>query len=187
MKFANKTHKCILGDIHEEVIRRIDSHDSSIRSTYEEGWMNAMSLAEDIINKWFTAQKKAEETDLSKVDVPAPQAPSTSKPKIKGVVVLVRGKPIYQPIETVDKPAAKHTDNSIDHPDYYNTGKIEVIDFVEDQKLGFYLGNAVKYICRAGKKDPHKTVEDLKKAVWYINRYIHLVLDTPDPEVSRHD
>jgi len=98
MKFANETHKRILGDIHEEVIRRIDSRDSSIRSTYAEGWMNAMSLAEDIINKWFTAQKKAEETDLSKVDVPAPQAPSTPKPKVKCVVVVVRGKPIHQPI-----------------------------------------------------------------------------------------
>lgn len=57
------------------------------------------------------------------------------------------------------------------HPPHYNTGKIEVIDFIEDQKLGFHLGNAIKYICRAGKKDPNKTKEDLDKAIWYINRY----------------
>lgn len=61
---------------------------------------------------------------------------------------------------------------SVNHPSHYCTGKIEVIDFIEDQGLGFHLGNAVKYICRAGKKDPDKTSEDLKKAIWYIERYI---------------
>lgn len=60
----------------------------------------------------------------------------------------------------------------VNHPNHYNTGKIEVIDFIEDQKLGFHLGNAVKYICRAGKKDPSKLKEDLEKAIWYIERYI---------------
>ena len=58
------------------------------------------------------------------------------------------------------------------HPSHYTDGKIEVIDFIEDKKLGFHLGNAVKYIARAGKKDPAKTVEDLEKAIWYIKRYI---------------
>ena len=57
------------------------------------------------------------------------------------------------------------------HPSHYNVGKIEGIDFIEDQKLGFHLGNAIKYICRAGRKDPDKVKEDLDKAIWYINRY----------------
>lgn len=56
--------------------------------------------------------------------------------------------------------------------DYYNTGKIEVMDFIEDQQLGYSLGNVIKYVARAGKKDPNKTIEDLKKAQWYLNRYI---------------
>ena len=60
----------------------------------------------------------------------------------------------------------------VNHPAHYTSGKIEVIDFIEDQKLSYHLGNAVKYICRAGKKDPAKTAEDLKKAVWYLNRKI---------------
>lgn len=59
----------------------------------------------------------------------------------------------------------------VNHPSHYNTGKIEVIDFIEDQKLGFHLGNAVKYICRAGRKDPDKVKEDIDKAIWYLNRY----------------
>ena len=60
----------------------------------------------------------------------------------------------------------------VNHPSHYTDGTIEVIDFIEDKQLPFHLGNAVKYICRAGKKDPSKEVEDLRKAVWYINRYI---------------
>ena len=62
--------------------------------------------------------------------------------------------------------------DSVNHPSHYADGKIEVIDFIEDKKLGFCLGNAVKYISRAGKKDPTKEVEDLRKAVWYIERHI---------------
>ena len=63
----------------------------------------------------------------------------------------------------------------VNHPAHYTTGKIEVIDYIEDQKLPYHLGNAVKYISRAGKKDEDKTVEDLRKAVWYIERYIGLI------------
>lgn len=60
----------------------------------------------------------------------------------------------------------------VNHPSHYTDGKIEVIDFIEDKKLGFCLGNAVKYIARAGKKDPTKEVEDLEKARWYLERRI---------------
>lgn len=62
--------------------------------------------------------------------------------------------------------------DNVNHPSHYTFGNIEVIDAIEDWKLGYHLGNAVKYIARAGKKDPSKTKEDLEKAVWYLNRYI---------------
>ena len=61
-------------------------------------------------------------------------------------------------------------DDPVNHPSHYTRGKIEVIDFIDDQGLDFELGNAVKYIARAGYKTD--AVEDLKKAVWYINREI---------------
>ncbi len=61
---------------------------------------------------------------------------------------------------------------SVNHPSHYNDGKIEVIEFIEDKKLGFCLGNAIKYISRAGKKHKDKEVEDIKKAIWYLNRYL---------------
>ena len=58
----------------------------------------------------------------------------------------------------------------VDHPDHYQGNKFEVIDIIEDFKLGFHLGNVVKYVLRAGKKDA--TVQELEKARWYLDRYI---------------
>ena len=89
------------------------------------------------------------------------------------------------PADKIDKPR-KHlpranpdktmindvTADNVNHPSHYTSGRIEVIDFIEDKDLGFHLGNAVKYISRAGRKDADKTIEDLQKAVWYINRQI---------------
>lgn len=62
--------------------------------------------------------------------------------------------------------------NTVDHPSHYTDGKIEVIDFIEDKHMNYHLGNAIKYISRAGKKNPDKYAEDLQKAIWYLNREI---------------
>ena len=62
--------------------------------------------------------------------------------------------------------------DAVNSPSHYTDGKIEVIDFIEDKGLNFHRGNAIKYIARAGKKNPQKEVEDLQKAVWYLNREI---------------
>ena len=59
--------------------------------------------------------------------------------------------------------------DNVNHPKHYNTGKIEVIEFIEDQNLNFCLGNAIKYICRYKHKNG---LEDLKKALWYLEREI---------------
>ena len=66
----------------------------------------------------------------------------------------------------------------INHPQHYTSGKIEVIDFIEDKGLNFNLGNVVKYVARAGHKKSSgksleaKALEDLKKAKWYLEREI---------------
>lgn len=60
----------------------------------------------------------------------------------------------------------------VNHPNHYTDGKIEVIEFIEDKKLNFHRGNAVKYIARAGKKYKDKEIEDLQKAIWYLEREI---------------
>jgi len=51
-------------------------------------------------------------------------------------------------------------------PNYYTRGSIEVWDFIRDQRLNYHLGNAVKYICRAGYKDD--PIKDLDKAIHYL-------------------
>lgn len=84
--------------------------------------------------------------------------------------------------ETVQVPTAEHMakmygnieHDAVNHPSYYTRGKIEVIDFIEDQQLPYHLGNVIKYIARAGYKGDK--LEDLKKARWYLDRYINEVM-----------
>lgn len=62
----------------------------------------------------------------------------------------------------------------VNHPSHYG-GKenvYEAIKVIEAWGLGFSLGNTVKYISRAGKKDKGKEIEDLKKALWYLEHHI---------------
>lgn len=61
----------------------------------------------------------------------------------------------------------------VNHPSHYTRFPVEVIEITEH--LNFCVGNAVKYLCRAGFKDATKTVEDLEKAKWYIEREIERV------------
>jgi len=63
----------------------------------------------------------------------------------------------------------------VNNPGHYNQGKIEVIDFIEDQKLDFRAGNVIKYVCRYQAKNG---LEDLKKARWYLDRLIKEKQDT---------
>lgn len=59
----------------------------------------------------------------------------------------------------------------VNHPSHYQGHKFEVIDIIEDFDLGFNLGNAIKYILRAGKKELF--IEDIKKAIWYLQRELN--------------
>lgn len=65
------------------------------------------------------------------------------------------------------------TSSAVNHPSHYNMGKFEVIDVIEDWKLGFNLGNVIKYVARAEHKG--KQLEDLKKAAFYLNREIEKI------------
>lgn len=63
----------------------------------------------------------------------------------------------------------KTKEDVIDHPPHYTKHGIEAIDVIEAWGLGFHLGNVTKYLCRWQNKGGW---EDLKKAQWYLNRYI---------------
>ena len=60
-----------------------------------------------------------------------------------------------------------------DSPRHYTRGTIEVWDFIRDQGLNYFRGNAIKYICRAGFKSTHTEIEDLKKAIHYLENELH--------------
>ena len=58
----------------------------------------------------------------------------------------------------------------IDNPIGYTKGQIEVIDFIEDKQLNLHLGNAIQYIVRSPYKGGR---DDLRKAIWYLQREIY--------------
>lgn len=96
-------------------------------------------------------------------------------------------RPTGQPYAIYDKSKYKYeleddsikiveNSDNVSHPSHYANGwsnGAEVIDLTEH--LSFCAGNVVKYVCRAGRKDPDKYVEDLEKARWYLDREIERV------------
>ena len=79
-------------------------------------------------------------------------------------LVEFKGQVIPIPVERVEPK------DEVDHPAHYTHGKIEVIDFIEDQGFGFHLAQVIKYVSRAGHKGD--IFVDLRKARWYLDRYI---------------
>tara|TARA_A200000159_G_scaffold70174_1_gene65163 strand:+ start:2652 stop:2954 length:303 start_codon:yes stop_codon:yes gene_type:complete len=68
-------------------------------------------------------------------------------------------------------------------PEHYTRGNIEVWDFIRDQHLNYHLGNAIKYICRAGFKSSESKEKDLKKAIHYLeNELQHTTLHLKQSE-----
>lgn len=79
------------------------------------------------------------------------------------VVEKPKGECVYTPVNVEDALGIKEM---VDHPAHYNQGNIEVIKVIHDWGLGFNLGSTVKYLARAKYKG--NSVEDVRKAVWYI-------------------
>ena len=87
----------------------------------------------------------------------ARQLAALSKPKIRLAAAVTSNTSIH---------------DAVNHPAHYTDGGIETIDFIEAKRLGYHLGNVVKYICRAGKKGTNMGMQDLQKARWYLDRAI---------------
>jgi hypothetical protein len=75
---------------------------------------------------------------------------------------------------TIEEPSKKE---AVNHPSHYGgkNNPYEAIKVIEAWNLGFCLGNTIKYIARAGKKDA--TVQELEKALWYLKREIQKLKD----------
>ncbi len=92
--------------------------------------------------------------------------------------VLLHGNDIYSPPPKDKKgckrcgkeKSCKPKKEKVDHPSHYNTGRIEVIDAIEDWNLGFNDGNAIKYIARHQYKG--NPIQDIEKAIWYLQRHL---------------
>jgi len=98
-------------------------------------------------------------------------------------------KAIRRILSTQSEDVVGDVPSSATGPAYYRRGHTQVWDFIREQELNFHLGNAIKYICRAGHKTDSKT-EDLKKAIHYLtneieNTYVSPVqLDNSGPRIS---
>jgi hypothetical protein len=71
-------------------------------------------------------------------------------------------------ITTSNTPMQIEMFDPVSNPAHYVAGGIQTIDFIEAKKLGYNLGNVVKYLTRADHKGNRK--EDLEKAKWYLER-----------------
>lgn len=87
-----------------------------------------------------------------------------SKPKYQEFKVYEFTEPSAPP--NLDVP------DLVNSPPHYTNGGIETIDFIEAKDLNYRLGNVIKYVSRAEKKG--EPLQDLKKALWYLQRDIEL-------------
>lgn len=97
-----------------------------------------------------------DETYPIREDIPA---------ELWGKPIVVSAAPPYGP-ELIEE---KHD------PQHYQKGNIQVWDFIADQKLDYFKGNVVKYVCRAGSKSGESELDDLMKAKVYVEKAIELL------------
>jgi hypothetical protein len=119
----------------------------------EEAWQKGIQLAHDIQDK-------------------TPEKTSKLIYRLTGTQAMLAHK-MGVPIEDYAKEHGEVVGvapDPVNHPAHYTTGGIETIDFIEAKKLGYNLGNVVKYITRSGLKG--NQLEDLRKAQWYLSREI---------------
>ena len=156
-------------NIGDEITTRTSTYriiDRNIWLNYDEELISAHERSRVKYLLWDG--KGGDVTEMSECDIDRllEHPGTTIKTKIDSMVNVT--------IKKNDANASKQINeksDAVNHPSYYQ-GKIEVIDFIDDKKLGFNLGNCVKYIARAGKKNPDKLLEDLEKASWYLYREI---------------
>lgn len=122
------------------------------------------------IRSYIVATPNASPTEVAKKFGVKPQyvyvIRSLLKKQAKQDTVPAEAGPVTAPRVLVAEPMK----DMVNRPPHYTDGGMEVIDFIEAKRLDYHLGNVVKYITRAGKKDDE--LQDLKKARWYLDRAI---------------
>jgi hypothetical protein len=120
--------------------------------------------------------------DLNKPSKKAGKKPSKivkAVKEMKQALDVIESKPTYKFGDVIPaREGAPWVDDSkfyndlVNHPAHYKTGGVETLDFIEAKDLNYRLGNVVKYVSRAGKKDGSDPVQDLEKAAFYLKREI---------------
>jgi len=131
--------------------------------------------------KWLDKKKKKQTPVYKKATFKSPRSKL-----IQSVFQTVKDiEPIKKPTKLIVQPQYKDSAmkllaelelvekklDLVNHPPHYKTGGVETIDFIEAKDLNYRLGNVVKYVSRAGKKNSDP-VQDLEKALWYLQREI---------------
>lgn len=119
---------------------------TSPSSVYQVRWRDEKNAKAAAV--YAEAGKQYAEAELSRLDTENPPS-----------LIWYPPKPVQEPVQP----------DPVNHPAHYKMGGIEVIDFIEAKRLGYHLGNVVKYISRAQHKGG---MQDLLKAQWYLNRAI---------------
>lgn len=119
--------------------------------------------------KWLDKKKNQVTPEQS----PDPAVREAERQYVKKVNAAYKTKKVLVQPDHLDKAVAliKTQTDLVNHPPHYKSGGIETIDFIEAKDLNYRLGNVVKYVSRAGRKNSDP-VQDLEKAAWYLQREI---------------
>jgi hypothetical protein len=165
-----------------EIANEIEGSRASLRKGLE----GVKISSEDICNKELA---EASDKHLKRYGF-TPYESKTDKPgntkTFSEIVAEVLKDPIFKcggivPPGDCDRISAKLTSENlfttekVNSPLHYNIGKIEVADFIADQKMDFFEGNIIKYVSRHKYKEG---IEDLKKAEWYLTKLIKNLTDS---------
>lgn len=85
----------------------------------------------------------------------------------------------------VMQACASALNDGVKHPSHYTQGDIEPIDYIQANNMNFCLGNVIKYVTRAGKKDGESRLKDLQKAMQYIQ--FEIEAETKIKEKGKHE
>lgn len=129
----------------------------------DELWVFGEDTTEGMLDEISYATTKGIPTINQPIDVISSM--SSGDIYSKEYKIYTEDKPFYGVIGEIPKEL-----DPINHPIHYNQGNIQPIDVIEDWELGYHLANVIKYIARCEFKG--KKLEDLKKANWYLERYL---------------
>lgn len=130
------------------------------------------------IEVWYKAQDVFDAIN----SVPSTEDPSSVAQDISQIIINEMDMRRW----LIEDRKKKSENDPVKHPAHYTAGKIEVWDFIADQDLDYFLGNAVKYICRCGRKtdadktQKEKAIEDLEKAIAYLRKKIEVMQNAED-------